>query len=215
MQPKMADKKTSPKLVIANGFVIGSFPQEIQFFNKDGEKVKRKFEEYELTDIVKTMAAPIRPYGCIFAFSGGAQKSLQGNYQLFEMDHNCLGGVMNQLNQAGIGEHIYCVLCQRMTPDQKQIVHKWSKVDTQLFIDVMTWFVKESGHPGYNKTLIPEDCPHSLLIEDSKTRNNTDQPVNESLEATYEGGTFFSHLHKIIQKANLYMTPLIGLLLQS
>jgi hypothetical protein len=48
---------------------------------------------------------------------------------------------MNQLNQAGMGEHIYCVLRRRMTPDQKQIVCKWSKVDTQLFIDVVTWFV--------------------------------------------------------------------------
>ncbi len=76
------------------------------------------------------MAAPIRPYGCVFAFSGGAQKSLQGNYQFFEMDQNCLGGVMNQLNQQGIRKHIYCVLCRRMTPDQKQIVHKRAKVDT-------------------------------------------------------------------------------------
>ena len=101
-----------------------------------------------------------------------------------------------------------------MTPDQKQIVRRRSKVDTQLFIDVMTWFIQESGHLGYNKTSIPEDCPQPKLIEDSKTRNNTDVPVNESLETTYEGGTFFSHLHKILQNANLYMTPLIGLLLQ-
>jgi hypothetical protein len=135
---QLQPKKTPPKFAIANGFVIGSFPQEIQFFNKNGEIVKRKIKEYELTDLVKAMAAPIRPYGCVFAFSGGAQKSLQGNYQFFEMDHNCLGGKMNQLNQQGIGEHIYCVLCGRMTPDQKQIVCKQSKVDTQLFIDLMT-----------------------------------------------------------------------------
>ena len=99
---------------------------------------------------------------------------------------------MNQLHQQGIGgKHIYCVLCGRMTPDQKQIVCRRSKVDTQLFIDVMTWFIQESGHLGYNKTSIPEDCPQPQLIEDSKTRNNTDCPVNESLETTYEGGTFF------------------------
>ncbi len=215
MQTSMATKKHPPKFAIANGFVIGSFPQEIRFFIKNGEIVKRKIEEYELTDFVKTMAAPIRPYGCVFAFSGGAQKSLQGNYQFFEMDHNCLGGVMNQLNQQGISKHIYCVLCGRMTPDQNQIVCKRSKVDTQLSIDIMTWFIQESGHPGYKNTSIPEDCPQLLLIKDSKTRNNTDCPVNESLETTYVGGTFFSHLHKILQKANLYMTLLIGLLLQS
>ncbi len=74
------------------------------------------------------------------------------------MDQNRLGGVMNQLNQQGISKHIYCVLCGRMTPDQKQIVCKQAKVDTQLFIDVMTWFTQESGHPGYKETSIPEDC---------------------------------------------------------
>jgi hypothetical protein len=71
--------------------------------------------------------------------------------------------MINQLNQADIGEHIYCVLCKRMTPDQKQTVCKRSKVDTQLFIDVLTWFVKESGHPGYTNTNIPEDYPLPLI----------------------------------------------------
>ena len=72
---------------------------------------------------------PLRPYGCIFAYSGGAQKSLRGNYQFFEMDQNRVGGVMNQLNHAGIGEHIYCVLCGKMTPEQKQIVSQAFQVN--------------------------------------------------------------------------------------
>ena len=91
-------------------------------------------EDDVLTDTLKAMVAPLRPYGCVFAYSGGAQKSLRGNYQFFEMDQNRLGGVMNHLNQSGIGEHIYCVLCGRMTPDQKQIVRKRSRIDTQLYI---------------------------------------------------------------------------------
>jgi hypothetical protein len=138
MQLQMATKKTPPKFSIANGFVIWSFPQEIQFFNNDCERVTRKIKDYELTELLKAMVAPVRPYGCVCAYSGGAQKSLQGNYQFFEMDQNCLGGMTNQLNQAGIGEHFYCVLFGQMTPDKKQIVHKRSKVVTQLFIDVLT-----------------------------------------------------------------------------
>jgi hypothetical protein len=90
----MASKKTPPKFAIANGFVIGSFPQEIKFFDKEGQRVTRKVEDDELTDTLKAMVAPL----CIFAYSGGAQKSLRGNYQFFEMDQNRLGGVMNQLN---------------------------------------------------------------------------------------------------------------------
>jgi hypothetical protein len=92
MQPQMASKKTPPKFAIANGFVIGSFPQEIKFYNKEGQRAKRKVEDDELADTLKAMVAPLRPYSCVFAYSGGAQKSLRGNYQFFEMDQNRLGG---------------------------------------------------------------------------------------------------------------------------
>jgi hypothetical protein len=64
-------------------------------------------------------------------------------------------------------------------------------VDTQLFIDVLAWFVKESGHPGYTNTSIPEDCPQPLLVKDTKVRNNTKNPTNETVEANFEGGTYF------------------------
>ncbi len=60
---------------------------------------------------------------------------------IFEDDQNRIGGVIHQLNKSGIGEHIYCVLCGRMTLSQNRIVRERSKVDTQLFIDIMTLFV--------------------------------------------------------------------------
>ncbi len=96
----MASKKTPPKFASANEFVIGSFPREIKFFNKEGQRVTRKVEDDELTDTLKAMVAPLRSYGCVFAYSGGAQKSLRGNHQFFEMDHNRLGGG-NESPQSG------------------------------------------------------------------------------------------------------------------
>jgi hypothetical protein len=81
----MAYKITPPKFAIANGFVIESFPREIKFFNKEGQKVTREVEDDKLTDTLKAMVAPLRPNGCVFAYSGGAQKSLRGNYQFFEI----------------------------------------------------------------------------------------------------------------------------------
>ena len=80
MQSHMATKRTPPKCLILNGFVIGSFPQEIQSTNKDGERVTRNFDYRELTDILKAMSAPVRPYGAVFAFFGGAQQSIRGTY---------------------------------------------------------------------------------------------------------------------------------------
>ncbi len=76
------------------------------------------------------MMAPIRPYGSIFLYTGGAKKTLRGNYNFFEMDQNRIGGVIHQLNKSGIGEHIYCVLCGRMTADQKRIIREQSTLDT-------------------------------------------------------------------------------------
>ena len=98
---------------------------------------------------------------------------------------------MNRLNQVGIVEHIDCVLCGRMTPDQKQIVHKRSQIDTELYIDILTWFVKESGHSEFLNISIPEDCPQPLLVKDNPTKNNTDNPFDKTVESNYEGGTYY------------------------
>jgi hypothetical protein len=191
MCPNLANKRTPPKFAIANGFVIGSFPREIEFTNKDGKRNVRDINNNELTDSLKAMLVPVRPYGCVFAYSEGSQKSITGNYQFFEMDQNRLGAVINHLNQAGIGEHIYCVLCGRMTPDQKQIVRRRAVVGTQLFIDNLTWFVKESGHPGFQNTTVPEKCPKPLFVEDQETTNNTDKLVNVNVETNIESGTYY------------------------
>jgi hypothetical protein len=130
------------------------------------------------------------------------------------MDQNRLRGVVNHLNQAGIGEHIYCVLCGRMTPEQKHIVHRQAVIDTQLFIDVLSWFLKESGHPGYQKTNIPEECPQPLFVEDWETNNNTDKSVNVNVETNIESGTYyFSFAQEPSEKTHLSTVCLINLLL--
>jgi hypothetical protein len=46
-----------------------------------------------------------------------------------------------------------------------------------------------SKNPG-KQDLYFRDCPQPLLVEDPETRNNTNDPVNASLEATYEGATY-------------------------
>jgi hypothetical protein len=82
--------------------------------------MKRKINDHEVTDLLQAIRVLVRIYGCVFSYSGGAQNSIQGNCQFFEMDQNRIGGVLNQLNKSGFGDNIYCVLCGRMTPDQKK-----------------------------------------------------------------------------------------------
>jgi hypothetical protein len=63
--------------------VEGSFPQEIEFTNKDGKRKARNIKDNELTNLLKAMLAPVRPYGIVFTYSGGSQKSIKGKYQFF------------------------------------------------------------------------------------------------------------------------------------
>jgi hypothetical protein len=60
-----------------------------------------------------------------------------------------------------------------------------------LYIDILSWYVKESGHPGYLNTSIPEDCPQPLLVEDIPTKNNTDESSEKTVETNNEGGTYY------------------------
>jgi hypothetical protein len=48
--------------------------------NGHGEEKNMVIAEREVTDLLKAMIAPVRPYGLIFSYAGGAQKSLRGNH---------------------------------------------------------------------------------------------------------------------------------------
>jgi hypothetical protein len=78
-----------------------------------------------------------------------------------------------------------------MTPDQKRIVREWSTLDTQLFIDIITWLVQKSGHPGVKDTSIPKECHQPLLVEDRETNNNTNISININVESSYEGEIYY------------------------
>jgi hypothetical protein len=45
---------------------------------------KRKIHDYQVTDLLKAMLAPVRPYGCVFSYSGGAQKTIIGKYHFLK-----------------------------------------------------------------------------------------------------------------------------------
>jgi hypothetical protein len=81
-----------------------------------------------------------------------------------------------------------------MTVDQKRIIRERSTLDTQLFIDIVTWFVQQSGHPGFKDTSIPEECPQPLLVGDLDTNNNTNISVDKNVESSYEVGTYYFSL---------------------
>jgi hypothetical protein len=45
-------------------------PKILQLTTTDGEKKTRAIAEHEITDLLKAMMAPVRPYGSIFLYTG-------------------------------------------------------------------------------------------------------------------------------------------------
>ena len=181
-----------PKFAIANGFAIGEFPEEIKRVNPTSRHdKKRKINIEDVSDELRALVAPTRPYGCVFAYSGGSHKSIQGNFQFFETEQSHVGGVIDHVRSMGVAQNMYVMLCGRMTPAQRIIVRNRAQIDTEVYRDVLNYFIKESGHPGYAGLAMPENFPSPVFVEDKETENNTDRELNRGIEKTFEGGTYY------------------------
>ena len=185
--------QSPPKYAIANGFVIGHIPKVLVLRNKDGTtREPRTLKEGEITDILRAMLAPTRAYGYTFSYFAGAQQSIQGHYMFYEVDQTYMGSVINDIQSTGANPHIHIVLGGRYTPSQKRIIEKKTDVDTKLYTDLMTWFIQESGHPGYESVTVPEDCPKPTLVrEETEKQNNVDDEVDAKIEEQFESGTYY------------------------
>ena len=205
MSPNNCNKVAPPKYSIANGFVIGSIPPKA-FPIGNGKYLDVEKDE-DVNEVLRAMIAPIRPYGCIFAYSGGAHQCIRGHYSYFMLDQCDVSGVMNCIDPDNIGKTIYCMSCGRMTPRQKQIIRDRAKVDTNRYRNLLSWFIN-NGHPGYKGVTLPEDAPPKLIVlEDIESPNNTDASVNEDKEKHVEVGTYyFSNAHDPTNRTSVYQT---------
>ena len=55
---------------------------------------------------------------------------------------------------------------------------------------ILDWFVKESGHPGYEGFVPSSECPQPEFIHEPDSDNNTDDPENPEIENMFVNGTF-------------------------
>lgn len=207
---KKDDELSSPpKFAIANGFAIGHIPNIISFPDKQGDVIRREINhEKDLTDVICGSISPVRPFGRVFAFHGGKQKSVKGQFSLFSVDQSHVGGVINKYrNIDNAHKNIFVVLCGRMTPGQKQLVRREAEMDTDVFLSLLNWFIKSSGHPAYQEVTPPDDCPDPVVIlQDEDTQNNTDEPVDPSVECKIEGKTYYfsSEAHQPNEGNSIY-----------
>ena len=188
------ERSSPPKFSIANGFAIGHIPDVLIFPDAEGNVVEKIINhEEDLTDVICGAISPVRPFGRVFAFHGGKQKSIKGHFSLFSVDQSHVGGVINKYRQIdNAHKNIYIVLCGRMTPGQKALVQREAQLDTDVFLSLLHWFVKSSGHLGYQEVTPPDECPDPVVIlQDEDTLNNTDESVDPTLECRMEGKTYY------------------------
>ena len=134
-------------------------------------------------------------FGYIQAWSGGSQKSITGHFSLFSVDQSHVGGVVNKFNNVGAGKNIYVVLCGRMTPAQRRQIKNKASLYTDLFLHLLTWFIKTAAHKGYADVTPPAECPDPIVIlQDEENDNNTDDSVDPATEIkTGETNFYFSN----------------------
>eukprot|EP00957_Ditylum_brightwellii_P005375 410018-Ditylum_brightwellii.AAC.1 len=120
-------KEKPPRLAIANGWRIGYVPESII---------------HPISDILSAMIAPIRPFACVFSYSGGAHKAMKG-----------------------ASPHIYIVLCGRFTPNQRKILQDKTCVDLQEFDVLLNWMINH-GHPAFSEVQPLVECPKPLLVQE-------------------------------------------------
>ena len=188
------ERSSPPKFAIANGFAIGYIPSILRFPDRNGHMTARNFDcEEDLTDVICGGISPVRPFGRVFAFHGGKQKSIKGHFSLFSVDQSHVGGVINKYRRIDNShKNIYVVLCGRMTPGQRQIIQREAELNTDVFLSLLNWFIKSSGHPAYEDVVPPDECPDPVVIlQDEETQNNTDESVDPSVECRLEGKTYY------------------------
>ena len=142
LSPRHRENHNPPKFAIANGFVIGHLPASIKRRNSTSPRApKRHVNVGELNDWVKKILAPVRPYGYVFLYSGGMYQSIKGHFQYFETDRWIVSGAVNHVRDMGVSENMYIMLCGRMTPEQRQIMRRRVRFDTEEYIDILNYLI--------------------------------------------------------------------------
>ncbi len=168
-----------PRNAIANGFVIGKVPDEV-------------VSEDEITDVLAAMIAPVRPFMHVVSYTGGQHKTIKGNVTFFQNSVFHTASVLNNYLKTGANPNVYCVLCGRFTPKQREIVQKKMKLDLRSFKRLVQWFVTDSNHEAFAEVDPDmENWPQPVVLESSANQNNTDEEEDVDVESTTEGTRYY------------------------
>ena len=148
--------------------------------------------EDEITDLLAAIIAPVRPFMHVLSYSGGQHKSIKGNVTFFQNNVFHTGSVLNNYLKTGANPNVYCVLCGRFTPKQREIINKKVKLDVRVFKKLVEWFVRESKHEAFAEVDPNMDnWPQPVVLQSSANQNNTDEEEDADVEGMTEGTKYY------------------------
>ena len=172
--------------------------------------------EEDVNDVLRALLSPKRPYGYVFAFSGGQHKTVRGHYSFFEMDQSRVSSAIQLVNDSSIGPNIFCMCCGLYTPTQREVMVQRSHIDGQIYLALHCWYVKRARHPAFKGLPLPSEAPKPVLLEDPERENIHVESVDVDIENTFEGGTsFFStpqdptHEHSVFGSSRTFSVALM------
>jgi hypothetical protein len=187
-----------PKFAIANGFAIGTFPKYIPVVTGEHKGLARKIDvedEKDVSDVMRTLLAPVRPYGYVMAYTGGKHSRIQGHFQFFEMNTEKINAGMHALSQND--SNVSVMLCGPMTKKQKSKIRNMAHIDTQKYIDMKTWLIRNSSKESIKSTPLPQHCfVPKIYDESSRAHYKPGEKSDRAKETSFGGGTYyFSSAH--------------------
>jgi len=173
--------------------VIHHLPEILSLKDKNGEVHIRNINvEWELDNVVCSAISSVQPFLIHSCYTAGSQKTIKGHFSLSSVDQSHVGGALNKYRSTTDGKNIYAVLCSRMTPALRNIVQSHAEMDTDLFMDLLTWFPKVSGHMDYSGVIPLDECPNPIIIlQDDDNENNTDQSIDAGVECKIQGKKYY------------------------
>jgi hypothetical protein len=206
---KRPNSNKPPKFAISNGFAVGAFPDKIRIASGPNKGMMRNIDvenEDQVSEVMRALVSPVRPYGYVIAYTGGKHQSIKGHYQFFEMNTQKVNAGMHALSQARC--NVSVMLCGPMTTAQRTRIHRRALIDTQKYVDIMSWLINNSSKSSIRNIPLPSQCSIPNVYDDSTCDNEKRSSKKERIqENSFGGGTYyFSSAHTPSTSTSVYQT---------
>ena len=160
-----------PEYAIANKYYFGTPPDVIASLN----------------DVELALLTPLKSYGFVFTYSGGAQRNLKGVLTYFRVREMSIAKSVLQLDVLGLNEHIVVLYTGNFTKEQKEKAKKRCTIRVDKVLRALEWLVQKNRcwvHIDLNKMRDDLLRVGPIVIDESTKIDSSRDGVNCNIETT-------------------------------